>query len=59
MSARLFFLAGVRTGTSFVPDALKNRGVPPPQDEVLQSRVLSRSGDSLALYLQLSRRARS
>jgi len=49
------FIRGVTVDE--VVDALKNRGVPPPQDEVLQSRVLSRSGDSLVLYLQLSRSA--
>ena len=36
------FIRGVTVDE--VVDALKNRGVPPPQDEVLQSRVLSRSG---------------
>jgi hypothetical protein len=49
------FIRGVTVDE--VVDALKNRGVPPPQDEVVQSRVLSRSGDSLVVYLQLSRRA--
>ena len=38
-------------------DALISRGIPPPQDEVLESRVLSRSGDSLVVYLKMSRRA--
>jgi hypothetical protein len=37
--------------------ALHSRGVPPPQEDVLESRVLSRSGDSLIVYLKLSRRA--
>jgi hypothetical protein len=36
--------------------ALMSRGIPPPQDEVLESRVLSRSGDSLVVYLKMSRR---
>ncbi len=37
--------------------ALQDRGVPPPQEDVLESRVMSRSGDSLTVYLKLSRRA--
>jgi hypothetical protein len=37
--------------------ALQSRGVPPPQEDLLESRVLSRSGDSLVVYLKLSRRA--
>ena len=31
-------------------------GTPPPQEDVLQSRVLGRSGDSLRVYLKLVRR---
>ena len=38
-------------------DALTNPGTPPPQDDVLESRVLDRHGDSLRVYLKLSRRA--
>lgn len=30
-------------------------GTPPPQDDVLESRVLSRRGDSLRVYLKLAR----
>lgn len=40
-----------------VVNALVMRGIPPPQDEVLESRVLSRSGDSLVVYVKMSRRA--
>ncbi len=37
--------------------ALTVPGTPPPQDDVLESRVLSRSGDSMRIYLKLKRRA--
>jgi putative flippase GtrA len=40
-----------------VVQALLYPGTPPPQDDVLESRVLSRSGDSLVVYLKLQRRA--
>jgi hypothetical protein len=40
-----------------VVNALVMRGIPPPQDEVLESRVLSRSGDSLVVYVKMSGRA--
>jgi hypothetical protein len=33
-----------------------NPGTPPPQDDVLESRVLGRSNDSLRVYLKLVRR---
>jgi putative flippase GtrA len=36
--------------------ALMTPGTPPPQEDVLESRVLSRSADSLRLYLKLIRR---
>ena len=39
-----------------VVQALMNPGTPPPQEDVLASRVLSRSGDSLQVYLKLVRR---
>ena len=37
-------------------DALMHPGTPPPQEDVLESRVLSRSGDGLRVYLKLVRR---
>ena len=40
-----------------VVNALQSRGVPPPQEDVLESRVLSRSGESVVVYLKLSRQA--
>ena len=49
------FIRGVTVDNAV--DALMSRGIPPPQDEVLESRVLSRSGDSLVVYLKMSRRA--
>lgn len=36
--------------------ALMNPGTPPPQDDVLEARVLERSTDSLRVYLKLVRR---
>ena len=36
--------------------ALMNPGTPPPQEDVLESRVLRRSNDSLCVYLKLVRR---
>lgn len=36
--------------------ALLNPGTPPPQEDVLESRVLGRSADSLRVYLKLVRR---
>jgi putative flippase GtrA len=36
--------------------ALMYPGTPPPQEDVLESRVLGRSGDSLRVYLKLIRR---
>ena len=39
-----------------VVDALMNPGTPPPQDDVLESRVLSRNGNALRIYLKLVRR---
>jgi putative flippase GtrA len=36
--------------------ALTMPGTPPPQDDVLESRLLARSGDSLRVYLKLVRR---
>ena len=40
-----------------VVQALMYPGTPPPQEDVLESRVLARSGDSLRVYLKLSRSA--
>ena len=40
-----------------VVNALQRRGVPPPQEDVLESRVVSRSGESVVVYLKLSRQA--
>jgi hypothetical protein len=39
-----------------VVNALINPGTPPPQDDVLESRVLSRNGNALRIYLKLVRR---
>jgi hypothetical protein len=36
--------------------ALMNPGTPPPQDDVLEARVLQRSNNSLKVYLKLVRR---
>jgi putative flippase GtrA len=52
-------------GTVFVPhisldgllDRLKYPGTPPPQEDVVASRVLSRGDDSLSVYMRLVRRA--
>ncbi|MQA29998.1 MAG: hypothetical protein GEU82_09190 [Luteitalea sp.] len=38
-------------------DALTNPGTPPPQDDVVESRVLARDGDQLRVYLKLVRTA--
>jgi hypothetical protein len=40
-----------------VVGALMHPGTPPPQEDVLESRVLARSGDTLRVYLKLSRSA--
>lgn len=37
--------------------ALVSAGTPPPQDDVLESRVLGRDGERLRVYLKLQRRA--
>ena len=37
--------------------ALMHPGTPPPQDDVLESRVLTRTGDTLRVYLKLRRTA--
>jgi hypothetical protein len=37
--------------------ALQQPGTPPPQEEVLESRVLSRAGSSLTVYIRMTRRA--
>jgi putative flippase GtrA len=50
-------------GSVFVPNTTVDRvvhslthpGTPPPQEDVLESRVLERSGDSLRVYLKLAR----
>ena len=46
---------GASVGT--IVDRLLHPGTPPPQEDVLESRVLSRSGDSLRVYLRIVRRA--
>jgi hypothetical protein len=51
-------------GAVFVPhvtldaflDALMHPGTPPPQEDVLEARVLNRSSDSLRVYVKLVRR---
>jgi hypothetical protein len=40
-----------------VVGALMHPGTPPPQEDVRESRVLARSGDTLRVYLKLERRA--
>ena len=40
-----------------VVHALTHPGTPPPQDDVRESRVLERSGNTLRVYLKLERRA--
>ena len=40
-----------------VVHALTNPGTPPPQDDVLESRVLARTANGLRVYLKLSRSA--
>lgn len=37
--------------------SLMRRGIPPPQDDVLESRVLGRNGNSMRVYLKLARSA--
>jgi putative flippase GtrA len=39
-----------------IVNGLMHPGTPPPQPDVLESRVLSRSGDSLHVYLRIVRR---
>jgi hypothetical protein len=46
-----------RTSVDAVLKALMYPGTPPPQEDVLESRVLSRTRDSLHVYLKLSRSA--
>ena len=38
-------------------DALTTPGTPPPQDDVLESRMLAKSGDALRVFLKLRRTA--
>jgi hypothetical protein len=45
---------GVSVGT--IVNGLMHPGTPPPQADVIASRVLSRSGDSLHVYLRIVRR---
>ena len=40
-----------------VVHALMYPGTPPPQEDVLESRVIARSGDNLRVYLKLARSA--
>lgn len=42
---------------SALVNALANPGTPPPQDDVLESRVLERHGNSLLVYLKVVRTA--
>jgi putative flippase GtrA len=44
------------TTVGAIVSTLSRRGIPPPQEDVLESRVLSRSGDTLNVYLKLIRR---
>jgi hypothetical protein len=44
-----------RTSVDKVVDALMYPGTPPPQEDVLASRVLSRNGNRLRVYLKLAR----
>jgi hypothetical protein len=45
------------TTVNRVVHALMYPGTPPPQEDVLESRVLARSGDRLRVYLKLARSA--
>lgn len=46
-----------RTTVPALVGALVSAGTPPPQDDVLESRVLGRDGERLRVYLKLQRRA--
>jgi putative flippase GtrA len=46
-----------RITVSQLVDALTTPGTPPPQEDVLESRVLAKSGDTLRVYLKLQRTA--
>lgn len=46
-----------RTDVDRVVRALMYPGTPPPQDDVVESRVLARNGNSLRVYLKLRRTA--
>lgn len=43
------------TTVAAVVEGLMNPGTPPPQEDVLEARVLGRSGDTLRVYLKLVR----
>jgi hypothetical protein len=45
------------TTVDHVVQALIDRGIPPPQEDVLESRMISRAGTSLRVYLKLRRSA--
>jgi hypothetical protein len=45
------------TTVDTVVHSLMRRGIPPPQDDVLESRVLGQTGNSLRVYLKLARSA--
>jgi putative flippase GtrA len=49
------FIAGITVAQ--LVEALTNPGTPPPQEDVIESRVLARHGDSLRVYLKLVRSA--
>ena len=44
-----------RTTVDRVVNALMDPGTPPPQEDVLESRVLGRTGNTLRVYLKLAR----
>ena len=46
-----------RTTVDRVVGALMHPGTPPPQEDVLESRVLGRQGDTIRVYLKLARSA--
>ena len=48
------FIRGMRLDTFL--DALIHPGTPPPQEDVLEARVLARSNDALRVYLRLVRK---
>jgi putative flippase GtrA len=49
------FIAGITVAQ--LVEGLTNPGTPPPQEDVIESRVLARQGDSLKVYLKVVRSA--